>query len=277
MDTPTGSSDIWVPFHQVHHLPVLSKVCFSFSFSACPPCEFPAFPKISLPLWLLQAGSPHLHQEQAGMCFPLSPSNSGSFFDNSPTSPLSVRPSRRGCPSTDVQGSSTCTWSETTCEPWFLWLSSSFGDTTDKVKTKYRVTHISWNFCCLLFSIWPLDSTNFKVSIGIWISMVSNKITSFCDRGCGVTNYLFLCLILSLSFKWQMILVSPGRVQTWRNGGNFTILWIFWDKINKTLLQTRRPFCLGTKNIHLCECRTVYIRPCYTCPLRGGHPPPPFR
>ena len=105
-------------------------------------------------------------------------------------------------------------------------------DTTAKVKTKYRVTQTSWNFCCLLFSIWPLDSTNFKVSIGVWwISMVSSKITSFCDRGWGVTNYLFLCLILSLSFKWQMILVSPGRVQTWRNGGNSTILWIFWDKI----------------------------------------------
>ena len=143
-----------------------------------------------------------------------------------------MRPLRRGCPSTDVQGSSTCTWSETTCEPLFLWLSRPFGDTTAKVKTRYRVTQISWNFCCLLFSIWPLDSTNFKVSIGVWwISMVSSKITSIRDRGWGVTNYLFLCLILSLSFKWQMILVSPGRVQTWRNGGNSTILWIFWDKI----------------------------------------------
>ena len=55
MDTPTGSSDIWVPFHQVHHLPVLSKVCFSFSFSACPPCKFPAFP-IDLVTFMIASG-----------------------------------------------------------------------------------------------------------------------------------------------------------------------------------------------------------------------------
>ena len=135
-------------------------------------------------------------------------------------------------------------------------------DTTAKVKTKCRVKHLSWNFCCLLFSIWPLDNTSFKVSISVWISMVSSKITSFCDRGCGVTNYLFLCLILSLSFKWQMILVSPGRVQTWRNGGNFTILWILRDKIKHC--HTRHLLFWGAKNIHLFECRTVYTCICDT-------------
>ena len=138
VDSSASSSDIFVPFHQVDHLPIVSFIA----------------KHNDSPWWSPLAGSQRLHQVQAKMCSLLSPYKSTENFMSIRVwhgmLPLFGRLSTIDYPSTYGQGSSTCTWSETT-----------------------------WKSC-------P--------------SLVLEDL------------YLFLCLILSLSFKWQMILVSPGRV-----------------------------------------------------------------
>ena len=170
VNSATSSSHIRVSFHQVDHLPIVFFVATKLEENTW------SLTLIMASGW--KSTSPSRASKNVFSALTFIQNLLNQSFPSYPITdqPLFVRLSTKGCPSTGVRGSSTCTWSGTTWKVSLLWFFENF--------------------------------------------------------------YLFLCRILSLSFKWQMIFVSPGRVHIWRKLRCFANLI---EIIRSQRVVTRRP------------------------------------